>query len=143
MALSTAARKFYAGMDPAVAVCRGKRRHLFPGLVPGKPSRNVKVERIAGVYQVTESCQRGCGRTIEYLAGRNGRPDYSTARYGGWLIGVQLAPRDSGVTRDDDVDHMLDVQQQAVTETWKAQKLQDEGRAERIAGARREHAKAG
>ena len=121
MALTTAARKFYAGMDPAVAVCRGKRRHLFPGLVPGKPSTYLTIARIEGVYWVTERCTRDCGRTLEYLAGRDGRPDYSTARYGGWQVGVQLAPKDSGVTRGDDFDHMIDVQQTAVREQFRQQ----------------------
>jgi len=140
---AAAVRKFYAEMDPEVAVCRGKRRHLFPGLVPGKPSEYVRVARVEGIYWVTETCQRDCGRTLEYLAGKNGRPDYSTARYGGWTVGVQLAPKDSGITRADDLDNMLDIQQTAVKETFKAQQIQADGRAERIEQSRREHAQAG
>jgi hypothetical protein len=132
MTLSAEARKFYAQLDGAVAVCRGKRRHNFPGLVPGKTSRYVDVQRISGVYEVTETCQNDCGRTITYTAGRDGRPDYSTARYGGWKIGVQLAPRNSGITREDDYAEMIEVQKTVVKETYAAQRLQDAGRRERI-----------
>ena len=117
--------EFYGQQDPAVKVCRGKRRHKFACLVPGKPNDHVQVHRIEGVYWVTELCERDCGRTLEYSAGRNGRPDYSTARYGGWQIGVQLAPKGLGATRDSDFEEMLDVQETAVVEAWKLQAKRD------------------
>jgi hypothetical protein len=112
---------FYLGLDPAVAVCRGKRRHKFPGLVPGRPlPRTIDITRPGGIYQVTEHCERGCGRFITYSAGRDGRPDYSTARYGGWRSGEggQLATG-LGLTAGDDSAYMAYIQAEAVTEGFR------------------------
>lgn len=107
---------FYLGIEPAVAVCRGKRRHKFPGLVPGQPlSRNITVTRSRGVYQVTERCERGCGRSITYTAGSDGVPDYTTAVYGGWSEGRQLATG-LGLTAATDHQFMRYVQREAVVE---------------------------
>jgi hypothetical protein len=77
--------EFYRGLDPEQAVCRGKRRHLFPGIVPGRKIP-VTIDLVPvgyGVVEITEHCERGCGRWIRYLTRRNGTPDYSTAHYGG------------------------------------------------------------
>lgn len=105
---------FYLSLEPAVAVCRGKRRHKFPGLVPGKDVPDtVDIRRVNGIYQVTEFCERECGRSITYTAGREGIPDYSTAKYGGWKDGKELATG-LGLTAGDDALHMRYIQKQAV-----------------------------
>jgi hypothetical protein len=111
--------QFYTSLDAEAAVCRGKRRHKFPGLVPGRAlPRGIRITRNRGVYQVTEVCERGCGRTITYTAGTDGVPDYSTATYGGWKPGKQLATG-LGLTAADDHAYMCYIQREAVTEGYR------------------------
>jgi len=134
---------FLQGLSAAAAVCRGKRRHKFPGLVPGQDSEDISVTRVHGIYQVTETCERGCGRTISYEAGTDGIPDYSTARYGGWKIGSQLA-RGLGLTVVDDFEYMRWLQREAVIDAFRlrSRERQQDRRAtlQRIGQARREAA---
>ena len=116
--LSAAQVSFLQGLTAEQAVCRGKRRHKFPGLVPGEDSDHIDITRVQGVYQVTERCERDCGRTISYEAGTDGTPDYSTARYGGWKVGQQLS-KGLGLTVADDFEFMRFLQKQAVVDMFK------------------------
>jgi hypothetical protein len=128
-------REFYRGLDPAVAICRGFRRHNFPRLIPGKPiPRQITITRPGGIYQMTVACAEACGRTITYTADRFGRPDYSTARYGGWEAGRQLATG-LGLAAVDDREWASYIQAEAVTEGFKLQEAQ-RARAEAAREAR-------
>lgn len=77
--------EFYRRLDPEQAVCRGKRRHDFPGIIPGREiPASIRIAAVGrGVAEITEHCERGCGRFITYLTDSHGVPDYSTRRYGG------------------------------------------------------------
>lgn len=129
-------KEFYRRMKAAVAVCRGKRRHDFAGLVPGQPvPDSVEIRRVQGVYEVTEHCRRKCGRWITYLAGRDGVPDYTSVRYGGWQSGVELATG-LGLNVSHDRDYMRFIQAEVVEQGFA---LQEKRRAAAAAEqARRE-----
>ena len=90
--LDPAQQEFLLRMSADVVVCHGTLRHKFAGITPGREvPDSVRITRHEGVYQVFEYCEQGCGRFIYYNAGRNGRPDRSTKRYGGWESGVEIA----------------------------------------------------
>lgn len=85
-------REFLLRMSADVTVCHGTLRHKFAGITPGREvPDSVRISVNEGVYQVIEYCEQDCGRFIYYPAGRNGRPDRASKRYGGWETGVQLA----------------------------------------------------
>ena len=136
---------FYQHLSPEQAVCRGKRRHDFPGIVPGKPlPASIAVERSAGVYQVTEHCERGCGRFITYLTSRAGVPDYSTVRYGGG--GPNYLATGLGLTAADDRLHMAYQQADTIREAYRVAELgrtspERQESLQRIAAAREGAAK--
>lgn len=99
---------FYLGLDPQQAVCRGKRRHKFglDDLIPGRAfPRGIDIQPAAGgVVQITDHCQRRCGRWIRYTTGPDGLIDWDTASYGGG--GDRYHARGLGLSASDDREFM-------------------------------------
>lgn len=90
--LDESQREFLLRMSGPVTACHGTLRHKFPGIIPGKElSDHVVISLDGNGYLILEYCEEDCGRFIYYNAGRNGRPDRSNKRYGGWAVGEELA----------------------------------------------------
>jgi hypothetical protein len=74
---------YLLSLDRTTTLCKGRNRHRFPVLLPGKngePPEGVDVRIVGGVVQVTETCEI-CGRTVRRLADSRGVVDYSASPY--------------------------------------------------------------
>jgi hypothetical protein len=108
---------FYQQLSRAQAACRAKRRHNFhfDDLDDEAVLEDVEIVLLpAGVCQLRDYCQRGCGRYIEYLTGRSGAIDWDTARYGGVVAGYMATGL--GLTASDDRLFWRYLQQERITE---------------------------
>jgi hypothetical protein len=116
---------FYLSLEPEQAACRGRRRHDFrlADLLPGRDlPRTVDLDRVGGVYELTDHCARKCGRFIRVLTNRAGMIDWSTARYGGG--GPNYLATGLGLTAGNDrlfFDHM---QASLIVEAYKRRAAQ-------------------
>jgi hypothetical protein len=111
---------FYGGLDPEQAVCRGKRRHKFhlDDLIPGRQfPEGIELVRIQGAYQLTDHCQRGCGRWVRYTTLAGGAIDWDSARYGGG--GARYHATGLGLSVADDRLYMHYIQDEMVIERIK------------------------
>ena len=114
-------KDFYLGLDPQQAVCRGSRRHNFAldGLVPGDslPSTLQAVRQRGGVIQITDHCQRGCGRWRRYSTFPGGAIDWDSCSYGGG--GKRYLATGLGLTASDDRAYKRHIQDEAFADAWK------------------------
>jgi hypothetical protein len=96
--------EFYQRLEPEQAMCRGGRRHHFhmQDLIAGRnlPHGINLVPVRGGVYQLTDHCERGCGRWIRYETLPGGAIDWDSARYGGG--GPNYRAKGLGLTAGDD-----------------------------------------
>lgn len=109
---------FYLGLDPEQAMCRGGRRHKFnmQDLMAGYDwPKGVELTPAAGgVYQLTDHCQRNCGRWIRYDTVAGGRIDWDSARYGGG--GDRYHAKGLGLTAGDDKLYMHWLQDEVIAD---------------------------
>jgi hypothetical protein len=112
---------FYLGLDPEQAMCRGGRRHDFhmQDLIAGRdwPEAIELVPAHGGVYQLTDHCERGCGRWIRYDTLPGGAIDWDSARYGGG--GARYHATGLGLTAGDDKLYMHYLQDQVIADRIK------------------------
>jgi hypothetical protein len=122
--------EFYLRLEPSQAACRGRRRHDFrlADLLPGKDlPKTVELDRVGGVYELTDHCARKCGRFIRVLTDRRGMLDWSTARYGGG--GPNYLATGLGLTAGNDRLFFDDMQSSLIVEAWKRRQAQAQRRA--------------
>jgi hypothetical protein len=122
--LTPAQVNFLLGLEPKVAICRGRRRHMFWGLVPGEPIPDtITISKPGGQFLIHEDCAAGCGRFIEYDA-PGGVPDYASRRYGGWDLGKELAEKGLGLPAGKPAEYMAWIQRELVIEGYKLRRAQ-------------------
>jgi len=96
-------RNYLHGLDDAVVLCKGRKRHKWPSLIPGKAvPKTVDIFREGdGTFTVVEHCETGCGRWARRWANNRGIIDYSVRpQYGGGPGGDEarfLAPPGMGI----------------------------------------------
>lgn len=114
---------FYLGLEPEQAMCRGKRRHDFKGIIPGqKVPEFIIMARIQEGITLTEHCHRGCGRWVRYTTDSRGLIDYTSAVYGGG--GPNYLATGLDLTAADDREFLRYEQAQTVLDSMRLREKQ-------------------